>query len=174
MSDKDALRERLERYRAVTLATLEAVREEHMAWSPQPELFTFAQLFYHVFEAEDYYAHGLFEDDWNRDRIRLPRVLPSREEIRRRLLEIRNYTLEKLDALDDDALRREVTPPNLPVPWTVQGWLDFILEHEIHHRSQTALYLRLLGVSPPFYAAVIEGGARPDIEARRKLDAGLA
>ncbi len=174
MSDKDALRERLERYRGVTLATLEAVPDEHMTWSPQPGLFTFAQHYYHIFEAEDYYARGLLADDWNRDRIRLPNPLPAREEIRGRLLEIRRYTLRGLDALDDAALQRQVTSPNLPVSWTVRGWFDFVLEHEIHHRAQTALYLRLLGITPPFYAAVIEGGARPDIEARRKLDAGLA
>ena len=173
MSERDALRERLERYRGVTLVTLDAVPEDRMAWSPQPELFTFGQQFYHIFQAEDYYSRGLLEQDWRLDRIRMPSALPARDTIRDQLLEIRRYTLDGLDAWDDAALQEEVTPPNLQVSWTVRGWFDFVLEHEIHHRAQTALYLRLLGMTPPFYAAVLDGGGRPDIEARRQLDAGL-
>ncbi len=174
MTDREALIEKLERYRAVTLATLDVVPEERLAWSPVPELFTFAQHFHHIFQTEDYYAHGLLAGDWNFDRIRMPKALPSRASIRERLLDIRRYTLERLEVLDDEALRRTLIPPNFPVESTIRGWFEFVLEHEIHHRSQTAVYLRLIGITPPFYAAIVPGNERPDIEARRLLDEGVA
>jgi uncharacterized damage-inducible protein DinB len=43
------------------------------------------------------------------------------------------------------------------------------VQHEVHHIAQIVVYLRQMGKTPPFYAAVLEGGARPDIEAREKL-----
>ena len=160
MTDREALIEKLERYRAVSLETLALVPESRMAWSPVEGLFTFAQQFYHIFEAEDYWAHGLFEGDWNRDRIRMPRTLPPRQGIRERLLDGRRYTLEQLNALDDEGLRRTIAPPSYPFETTLRGWLEFLLEHEINHRAQTSVYLRLLGITPPYYAAVVPGNAR--------------
>jgi uncharacterized damage-inducible protein DinB len=172
MTAKEILLEKLGRYRAVTLETLALVPQERLAWAPVPELFTFAQQFYHIFETEDYYAHGLLEEDWSLDRLRLPQVLPSRAEIRERLLAIREFTLVHLETLDEEGPTRLVAPPNLPVQTTLAAWLEFTIEHEIHHRSQTALYLRLIGITPPYFAAVVPENARPDIEARRMLDAG--
>src|SRR2546426_3855547 len=36
----------------------------------------------------------------------------------------------------------------MPLRW----WLWFVLEHEIHHKAQLALYLREMGKVPPFFA----------------------
>jgi uncharacterized damage-inducible protein DinB len=51
----------------------------------------------------------------------------------------------------------------LPLRW----WLWFVLEHEIHHKAQLALYLRQLGKVPPFFAMVLTD--RPDIRIRSEM-----
>jgi uncharacterized damage-inducible protein DinB len=33
--------------------------------------------------------------------------------------------------------------------YTLQWILDPLLEHEIHHRAQLNLYLRMMGITPP-------------------------
>jgi uncharacterized damage-inducible protein DinB len=41
-------------------------------------------------------------------------------------------------------------PPDRPERRFTLHWiLDHVQEHEIHHRAQLNLYLRLLGIAPP-------------------------
>jgi uncharacterized damage-inducible protein DinB len=35
-------------------------------------------------------------------------------------------------------------------------------EHEVHYKSQLALYMRQVGIKPPFFAFVFLGAFRPD------------
>jgi uncharacterized damage-inducible protein DinB len=44
-----------------------------------------------------------------------------------------------------------------------------LVEHEVHHKAQVAVYLREMGKTPPYFAAALENGARPDIEMREKF-----
>jgi len=41
--------------------------------------------------------------------------------------------------------------------------LWYVVEHEVHHKGQLALYLREIGVVPPFFALAFPPGVRPDI-----------
>ena len=52
---------------------------------------------------------------------------------------------------------------------TLRWWLWLLVEHEVHHKAQIAVYLRQMGMTPPFFAVPLENGARPDIEARERL-----
>ena len=52
---------------------------------------------------------------------------------------------------------------------SLRSWLWFLVEHEMHHKAQAAVYLRLMGKIPPFYAMAMADGARPDITAREEL-----
>ncbi|HET9252732.1 MAG TPA: DinB family protein, partial [Candidatus Eisenbacteria bacterium] len=52
------LREHLERFRGVTLQTLEWVPEERLSWSPKEGLRNFAENFLHLARVEEYYARG--------------------------------------------------------------------------------------------------------------------
>lgn len=163
------LLEHLDRYRAVTLQALDLVTSEQLAWRPGPAYYSLCQQFIHIAQAEDFHAHGLFEDDWDVDRVRLPKECWSHRRIRDTFDDVRSYTrarIEPLTRADLDATR-EI--PGTPGKWTVRSWLWFILEHELHHKGQIWLYLRQLGITPPFYAMPLEPGSRPDIAARREL-----
>jgi len=157
------LREHLERYRGVTLQTLDMVPEEKLAWYPSRAQFSFADQFAHIAQTEEFYARGLFTGDWDRSRLDAPKARLAKDELRRKLEEARQYTLEKLAALQPAQLDAVVTVPGVPVQWPLRSWLWYMLEHEIHHKAQLALYLRQIDLMPPFFAFVLPPGVRPDI-----------
>jgi hypothetical protein len=41
-------------------------------------------------------------------------------------------------------------------------WLWYLVEHEVHHKSQLALSMRQVGIKSPFFAFVFPGPFRPD------------
>ena len=105
-------------------------------------------------------------------RLRLPPRPPSKRRIRAELTRIREHTLRSLDNLNGPYWRKKVRVPGVPFTLSVRFWMHFVLEHEIHHKAQLSLYLRLIGIEPPFFAIPLPAGRRPDIEARRTIDRG--
>jgi uncharacterized damage-inducible protein DinB len=163
------LLEHLDRYRAVTLQALDSVEAGVLAWRPGPDYYSLCQQFIHIAQAEDFHSHGLFEEDWNVDRVRLPKECWDRERIRSFFETVRAFTRPHVEALSRTDLDRVLTIPGTPGDWTARSWLWFILEHELHQKGQIWLYLRQIGITPPFYAMPLENGQRPDIAARQEL-----
>lgn len=157
------LKEHLERFRGVTLQTLEWVPEERLSWSPKEGLRSFAENFLHLARVEEYYARGLLSGQWDMERyFARPQVL-TRDALRKVLEETRAATLTGLENMDPARLEEKVTVPDVPVDWTLRSWLWYLVEHEVHHKAQLALYLREIGVVPPFFALAFPPGIRPDI-----------
>ena len=148
------LREHLERYRGVTLQTLEMVPEEKLPWYPSVAQFSFAQQFCHIAQVEDFYSHGLFEGDWDAQRLEPPRQRFTHEELRVKLMEARAYTLGRLEKLAPAQLEAIVRVPDTPVEWPLRSWLWYMLEHEIHHKAQLAIYMRHIDLTPPFWESL--------------------
>jgi uncharacterized damage-inducible protein DinB len=157
-----ALQEHFERFRGVTLQMLEMIPEERLAWRPTEKLRSFAELFLHIARAEYYYARGFFAGDWNLERLKPPSGPLSREDLRRELTEPRPFLTQHLEALDAARLDSIPQVPNVPIPWSLCMWLWYLVEHEVHHKSQLALYMRQVGIKPPFFAFVFPGAFRPD------------
>jgi len=93
------LREHSERYRSVTLQTLDLVPDAKLDWRPLDALRTFAEQFVHIAQIEDFYIRGLLASDWNFSRLEPVAEPLTRKLIRERLNETRASTLEKLDTL---------------------------------------------------------------------------
>jgi uncharacterized damage-inducible protein DinB len=157
------LREHLERFRSVTLQTLEWVPEDRLGWSPKEGLRNFAENFLHMARVEEYYARGLLTGQWDMERYFARPAALTREALRQVLQETRTVTLTGLENLDPARLDERVTVPDVPVDWTLRSWLWYLVEHEVHHKAQLALYLREVGVVPPFFALAFPPGVRPDI-----------
>lgn len=168
-TELEDLTEHLDRLRAVTLSFLDAVDDGDLSWRPTPEQYSLGQQLLHIAQAEDLYAHGLFASDWNYDRVRFPASLPSCAEIRDFFIEVRARTRGHLARLDEAGLGEIVQIPGSPLEHTLRSWLWFLVEHEMHHKAQVAVYLRVLGRVPPFYAMPLGTGERPDIQAREEL-----
>jgi uncharacterized damage-inducible protein DinB len=90
--------------------------------------------------------------------------LPAISHLRSDFTTTRAQTLADFDMLTDAHLDEVKQLPNAPVELPRRWWLWFVLEHEIHHKAQLALYLRQLGRLPPFFAMVLTD--RPDIRIR--------
>jgi uncharacterized damage-inducible protein DinB len=168
-TELEDLVEHLERYRSVTLQVLDLVSDEQLSWRPGTQHYSLGQQLIHIAQAEDFHARGLFENDWNTERVRLPKTVNSRREVRDLFARVREYTLVQLRTVTAEQLGSFPPVPNMPVPWSLRSGLWFILEHELHHRGQIWLYLRQMGITPPFYAFPLPPGERPDIAARQAL-----
>jgi uncharacterized damage-inducible protein DinB len=158
------IREHWTRYREVTIQHLDMLSDDEMNWRPRPELFTCGQHLLHILQTEQYYFYGLFQGDWDPTRLHFPSTFPSKPEMRDDFNATRVRTMEAFDTLGESSLDNIMVVPTAPVELPLRWWLWFILEHEIHHKAQLALYFRQLGKVPPFFAMVLPD--RPDIRIR--------
>lgn len=158
------LREHLKRYRDVTIHTLEFVPDDKLTWSPGEGLRSFAEQFLHIAQVESFYSQGFFNGNYDFSQLKPPDGTVARGDLRQRLSGAHAFTDEKIASLDGAKLDEVMTVPNVPVPWTLRSWLWYLVEHEIHHKAQLAVYLRQIGVTPPFFAFVFPRGVRPDIQ----------
>jgi uncharacterized damage-inducible protein DinB len=168
-SELDDLREHLERFRGVTLQHFDILSDEELAWRPREDAFTCGQQLVHIIQTEDFFVRGALEDDWDIDRLRLPKPMPSKLALHEEFVSTRQRTRVRLDALAPGVLDVVKRHGYADVDATVRTWLWFILEHEIHHKAQLAEYLRALGHVPPYFGIVLPPGTRPDIAARAAL-----
>lgn len=168
-SELEDLIEHLNRYRAITLQVFDLVDEGDLEWRPSPSRYSLGQQLLHIAQAEDRVGHGLFEGDWSFDRVRFPPELPPAEEIRAFFERVRSYTMQRLEGIEREDLGEVVEIPDSSVEQSLRSLLWFILEHELHHRGQIWVYLREMGYTPPFYAAPLPLGERPDLKKREEL-----
>ncbi len=157
------LREHFERYRGVTLQTLELVPKDKLFWYPAVAQFSFAQQFLHIAQTEEFYTFGLFRGEWDTGRYAEPRARVTAEWLRGKLAETRALLFEELGRVEAGKLETIVSVPDSPVQWPLRSWLWYLVEHEMHHKAQLAVYLRQIGITPPFFAQVLPPGVRPDI-----------
>jgi uncharacterized damage-inducible protein DinB len=99
--------------------------------------------------------------------LHFPASLPVISQLRSDFTTTRAETLADFDMLTDANLDEVKQVPNIPLELPLRWWLWFVLEHEIHHKAQLALYLRQLGKVPPFFAMVLTD--RPDIRIRSEM-----
>jgi uncharacterized damage-inducible protein DinB len=130
-----------------TLTFVRTIPAERLSWSPRAGEFTCGELVRHVAAAEQMFVGAVVEGRWRypghtHDPARPLDALIAELEVGHAA------ALERLRALDDDELTQP--RPTLDGP-PAKAWrlLMALVEHEIHHRSQLALYLALMGVEPP-------------------------
>src|SRR4030095_15984962 len=105
VSEIDDLREHYDRYRAVTLVHLERLSDEQLLWRPRPDAFTCAQHFVHLVQTEDFYMRGLFDRDWNLERLRFPRPLPNKADLQSQFAAVRTFTVNAFSTLTTEQLK---------------------------------------------------------------------
>jgi uncharacterized damage-inducible protein DinB len=130
-----------------TLTYVGAIPAERLSWSPRAGEFTCGEIVRHLAAAEQMFVGAVVEGRWcyaghrhdpQQDRDALIAELEAGHAA----------ALERLRTLDDAALAQPRPTLNGP---SSKAWrlLMALVEHEIHHRSQLALYLALMGVEPP-------------------------
>jgi len=169
MAELDDLIEHLERYRAVTLQCLDLVTDQDLGWRPGADHYTLGQQFLHIAQSEDFQIQAHLFGVWDYERARFPNRALEVDELRTLLRETRERTILALKDLDEGRLGEPVDHGEGRPIQTLRWWLWLLVEHEVHHKAQIAVYLRQMGKTPPYFAAALEGGARPDVEMREKF-----
>jgi len=148
-------------YRPFLLLALASLPAERLDYKPRPDMLTARQLVVHIAEGERGWTHTVVEggtyEEWvvphadpaqgwelaidAPDHAALEALLAEWHKPTQRLFERPVSELARVF----DAAR----PGGKPRPCTLHWILDHVQEHELHHRAQLNLYLRLLGIEPP-------------------------
>lgn len=137
--------------RRLTRAVAEAMPAAGYGFRPVPEAMSFAEQLLHVLASEQTLVDALATGRWQWDRRPLGDAPATREALLARLAEQFDATAAFLRSLPEGAWREP-----RPVPWgepeTVAELVHQWIVHEVHHRGQLVVYLRLNGIQPPPYA----------------------
>jgi uncharacterized damage-inducible protein DinB len=142
--------------RAGTLQAVQNLSPEHLEWIPPGGVHSIMSLLRHIAQAEDWWIQaGVFgrHDFVPRRKFALP-DLPS---VLQYLKETREVTESLLLEWPAEKLKetRPVPPGYRAAPRGPELTLHWIMgnlyNHELHHRAQIYLYLRLMGIEPPAY-----------------------
>lgn len=130
-----------------TINYIRTVPADRLAWAPKEDEFTCADIVRHLAAAEKMFVGAVVEGRW-RYTGHEPGPESSLDELVARLEAGHAEAMDSLRTLDDAELSRERPTLNGP---NAKAWrlLMAMVEHEVHHRSQLAMYLTLMGVKPP-------------------------
>ena len=132
-----------------TLDYIRAVPQDRLSWSPKEGEFTCADIIRHIIEAEGMFVRVVMEGRWKYEGHDAEGEQSLDELIT--LLETSHMeAMEKLGQFpDQDLFTPRYGPKGEGHPLKAWRWLMAMTEHEIHHRSQLAVYLSLMNAQPP-------------------------
>lgn len=148
-------------YRPYLIEAVNRFPESQLDWKPRPEMLTARQTIVHIAEAERAWILSVIEGQPDEEWVspaedpaegwRLVIGSPGRAELLELLERWHQPTKRWLDrpAADLSRVVQRRLPDGEVRHYTVHWILDHVQEHEIHHRAQLNLYLRLLGIEPP-------------------------
>jgi uncharacterized damage-inducible protein DinB len=148
-------------YRSFLIRAVEALPRQHFDFKPHPELMTAHQMIVHIAEAERGWIYNVVEGGPYEEWV-VPHPEPGQgwQAIHEApdhasllaLLEEWHRPTQRWLARPAAELARVFqrrTEQGKEQRFTLHWILDHVQEHEIHHRAQLNLYLRLIGIEPP-------------------------
>jgi uncharacterized damage-inducible protein DinB len=148
-------------YRPYLLAAVDALPASAFDFKPRPEMLTAQQIILHIAETELWWVNHVVGGEPYADwvvRHADPAEgwvnqydAPDHNALRFGLEEAHRHT-QRWFGLPAGELARLIQyrrEDGRERQWTLHWILDHVQEHEIHHRAQLNLYLRLLGFEPP-------------------------
>ncbi|MEM7333362.1 MAG: DinB family protein [Chloroflexota bacterium] len=131
-----------------TLNYARVVPDSHINWAPEEGEFTCADILRHIASAEKMFVHVVTHGKWyygghNDDKQQ------TLESLLKLLDETHSEAMLALSTVSDEELDQYRPAFEGETQVKVWRWLMAMAEHEIHHRSQLAMYLRLMEITPP-------------------------
>jgi uncharacterized damage-inducible protein DinB len=130
-----------------TLHFASGIPTDHLDWSPKDGEFTCADLLRHIAASEKLFVGVVAEGRWKYGGHGGDQG--SLDELIALLDRTHEESMRLLGGLPDAELDQPRPSLVADRPLKVWRWLMIMSEHEIHHRSQLAVYLTLLGVTSP-------------------------
>jgi uncharacterized damage-inducible protein DinB len=138
-----------ESIRRRTLSYIRVVPADRLDWSPKEGEFTCADILRHISASEKMFVRVAMEGRWNYEGHEADGE-QSLDELIALLESTHGEMMEKLKQFPDQDLNKpRYGPKGEGRPINAWRWLMAMTEHEIHHRSQLAVYLSLMGIQPP-------------------------
>jgi uncharacterized damage-inducible protein DinB len=136
-----------ESIRRRTLNFIQAVPADKIEWSPAPGEFSFGGLIRHLAAAELMFVGAAVHGRWKY----AGHVAQDRQELGDLIALLAGNHREAMAVLGNlgDAELTQHRPSLDGPPVRVWRFLMAMVEHEIHHRSQLAMYLTLNQIKPP-------------------------
>ena len=132
-----------------TMNNIHVVPADRLSWSPKEGEFTCADIIRHIMAAEKMFVRVATEGRWKYEGHESEQE-QSHDELIALLETVHNETMNKLGLFPDQELNEPRFGPKAEGrPLKAWRWLMAMTEHEIHHRSQLAVYLSLIAVQPP-------------------------
>ena len=145
-----------ENIRSRTTRVIECIPRDRFDWRPAEDAFSFADLVRHLAATERH----MFGENAQGKPSRYPGHDASLAEgydgVMSYYQRMHREAVEIFGALTAEDMGRKVTTPG-GIPITCWKWLRGMIEHEVHHRGQIYLMLKMIGVStPPLYGLTSE------------------
>ena len=131
-----------------TLNFAQAIPEGFIDWSPREGAFTCGDILRHMAAVETITIHTVVRDQWQAYPGHEQDLANTRDGIILYLSETHTESMKLLHTLPDDELN-QLRPAITGRPIKAWQLLMSVVEHEIHHRSQLASYLEMMGIEPP-------------------------
>ena len=145
-------------FRPYLLDAVDLLPAEHFDWKPRPEMLTARQVILHIAEVERMWVHHTWEKEPYEDFVVADTVgwkavydAPDHNALRFVLEEYHRHT-QRIFGLPASELEKKTTRTRrdgTTEEYTLHWILAHTEEHEIHHRAQLNMYLRMLGITPP-------------------------
>lgn len=138
-----------ERAKAYTKEYLDAMPRDKYGFRAQDSVRTFAQQMLHLAQAN----MGLSANGTGKERIWQGRLLEnttsaqSADSVNFYVMASYDFAIEGIRSMDITKLEEKNKRGNFDE--TRYAWLLKAFEHQTHHRGQTTIYIRLLGIKPP-------------------------
>ena len=134
---------------------IEAVPDEKVQFKPYKDSMSIAELVCHILSVMQIHVHAIAEGEGREEHAQKIPVDPKRISTTCNLLEHSKKVIDSikeiLSRIEDDDLDVEIQYNQWNNYTTLaEIALLYIVEEFFHHRGQLSIYLRLLGVKPPF------------------------
>jgi uncharacterized damage-inducible protein DinB len=132
-----------------TVGFFRMIPAERIDWAPQGGEYTCGDIVRHVAASESMFTGVVTDGVWRYDGH--ARAMGATLHDALALLEARHAAGSRALARAADAVLTDWRPPLSPGDRAIRGWrvLMAMSEHEVHHRSQLASYLTLMGIEAP-------------------------
>jgi uncharacterized damage-inducible protein DinB len=138
-----------ESIRRRTLNYIRVVPADQLDWSPKEGEFTCADIIRHFAASERMFVGVVVNGRWNYEG-HASNQQQSLDKLVALLESVHVEAMNMLEQLSNDGLNTpRFGPKGEGHPLKAWRWLMAMTEHEIHHRSQLAVYLSLMDVQPP-------------------------
>lgn len=133
-----------------TLNYARVIPPEQIDWSPAEGRFSCGDLLRHLAATEETYVGLVVAGNWVYRGHAKSEDNSTLDEIVALIKQKHETAMARLKSLDDNELN-ELRPSPVPDarPVKMWRWLMVMVEHEVHHRSELASYLTMMGIEPP-------------------------